>query len=103
MREEHSPVVAKAEHSHNESYAMYVMIWLTLLVLTQFTVLAGQMQLGALGIIIASVVTPAKASLVLFFFMHLGKEHLVFKVMFLFAIVTLVFTIAFTFFDYSFR
>ena len=84
-------------------YGFYVLIWLALLALTQLTVAAGQFHLGALGRVIAVVVTPAKALLVLFFFMHLRYEKPVFRYMVIFTIVSLVTAIGFTFADYSFR
>ena len=80
-----------------------MLIWLALLILTQFTVAAAQLHLGTLGIVIAVIVTPVKAALVLFYFMHLRYEHLIFKAMFVFAMLSLVAAIGLTFFDYSFR
>lgn len=84
-------------------YGFYVLIWLVLLILTQFTVAAGQFHLGTLGRVIAIIVTPAKALLVLLFFMHLRHEKPVFLVMFIVAVLTLVASLGLTFVDYGFR
>lgn len=84
-------------------YGFYVLIWTALLILTQFTVTAGQMELGLLGTIIALVITPVKATLVLLFFMHLRYEKPVYAAMFLFTVFTLAIAIGFTFSDYSYR
>ena len=88
---------------HHTPYGFYVLVWLSLLILTQFTVTAAQLHLGRLGLVIAVLVTPAKAALVLFFFMHLSRERLAIQAMFLFAAVALLSAIGLTFFDYSFR
>lgn len=98
MYESESP-----EHAAHVNYGMYVLIWIALLILTQFTVTAAQLHLGAMGIIIAVIVTPVKALLVLYFFMHLGYERLMFKGMFAFAVSTLIIAIGFTFLDVVFR
>ena len=93
-------------HVHNPAdtnYGLYVMVWVALLALTQFTVTAAQLHLGQLGIAIAVLVTPAKAILVLYFFMHLKYEKLIFKAMFCFAVFILIVAIAGTFFDVVYR
>ena len=84
-------------------YAFYVFIWLALLLLTQLTVLAGQMHWGTAGTIIALLVAPAKAALVLLYFMHLRHEKPLFAAMFLFTVFSLATAIALTFSDYFFR
>lgn len=88
---------------HEVPYGTYILVWIALLALTQFTVAAAQLHLGALGILIAVIVTPVKAVLVLFYFMHLRYEHVVFRAMFIFAVLSLLAGIGFTFLDYSFR
>ena len=93
-------------HAHDPAdvnYGLYVMVWIALLALTQFTVTAAQLHLGQLGIAIAVLVTPAKALLVLYYFMHLKYEKLIFKVMFCFAVFILIVAIAGTFFDVAYR
>ncbi|MDC0357779.1 cytochrome C oxidase subunit IV family protein [Oligoflexia bacterium] len=90
-------------NSHDVPYGFYVLIWIALLILTQFTVTAAQLHIGQLGIVIAVIVTPIKAALVLYYFMHLRYEGLLFQCMFAFAAMSLVVAIGLTFFDYSFR
>ncbi len=89
--------------AHDVPYGFYVLIWVSLLALTQLTVLAGQMNLGALGTTIALIVTPVKALLVLLFFMHLRYEKPLFSAMFIFAVFSLAAVLGLTFADYSFR
>jgi len=89
--------------AHVLPYGFYILVWIALLILTQLTVGAAQMHIGRLGILIAVVVTPIKATLVLYYFMHLRFERLLFQVMFGFAVLSLVSVIGITFFDYSFR
>jgi cytochrome c oxidase subunit IV len=94
---------APPDSNHSAPYGLYVLVWLSLLILTQFTVTAGQMRLGALGVIIALTVTPLKATLVLLFFMHLRYERPLLGAMFAFAVFSLAIAIGLTFSDYSFR
>ncbi len=91
------------DHTADVNYGMYVLVWIALLILTQFTVTAAQLHLGPMGIVVAVLVTPAKALLVLYFFMHLKYESLMFKGMFAFAVSTLLIAIGFTFIDVVFR
>lgn len=94
---------AQNDHAGDVNYGLYVLIWIALLILTQFTVTAAQLHLGPLGIAIAVLVTPAKALLVLYFFMHLKYESLLLKGMLAFAVSTLIIAIGFTFLDVVFR
>lgn len=80
----------------------FVMVWLALLGLTAVTVAASVWFPGRVGIGVAMVVTPIKAALILLWFMHLKYESLVFKLMFLAAILILAIVMGLTFFDYSF-
>ena len=80
----------------------FVMVWAALLALTAVTVAASVWFPGRVGIGVAMVVTPIKAALILLWFMHLKYESLVFKLMFLAAILILAIVMGLTFFDYSF-
>ncbi len=84
------------------SNGTFVLVWLALLVLTAVTVAASVWFPGRVGIGVAMVVTPVKAALILLWFMHLKYEALVFKLMFLAAILILAIVMGLTFFDYSF-
>lgn len=80
----------------------FVRVWLALLALTAVTVAASVWFPGRVGIGVAMVVTPIKAALILLWFMHLKYESVVFKLMFLAAILILAIVMGLTFFDYSF-
>ena len=54
-------------------------------------------------ILVAMIVTPIKAALILMFFMHLKYEKKGFVIMFLVAVGILSIFIGLTFFDYLFR
>jgi cytochrome c oxidase subunit 4 len=85
-----------AEHKHDAGHAAsehqgehhgmsrYIVVWLTLLVLTVVTVVTGKMDLGAANIWVAMAIAITKATLVVLFFMHLwdtgGVNRLVFVV-----------------------
>ena len=55
------------------SVSLYVMIWLTLMVATGITVLAGYQDFGFLNTVIALSIAVTKATLVVLFFM--GVRH----------------------------
>ena len=55
------------------SVFLYVMIWLTLMVATGITVLAGYQDFGFLNTVIALSIAVTKATLVVLFFM--GVRH----------------------------
>ena len=78
-------------------------VWVALIVLTAITVGASVYFPGHTGIVVAMLVTPAKASLILIYFMHLRFEKVVFVVMFLVAIAILAIVMGLTFVDYLFR
>jgi cytochrome c oxidase subunit IV len=81
----------------------FVLVWIALLLLTAVTVAAAQLQLGAASIAVPLVIASAKASLVLWFFMHLKYERMLFKLMLLMPIATLAVILVLTFFDIGYR
>ena len=81
----------------------FVLIWLALLVLTGVTIKAAQMRMGEWSILANLLIASTKASLVLWFFMHLKYEKMVFKLLFLIPIATITIIIALTFFDIWYR
>ncbi len=85
------------------SYGSYVLVWLALVVLTSVTVTIAGMHLGALSIATAIFIALIKGSLVVYYFMNLKNEDVMFRVMLLVALVTLTVIMVFTFFDISFR
>jgi cytochrome c oxidase subunit 4 len=78
-------------------------VWLALVALTGVLVglsVAGSPNLALLGLL---VITPTKASLVFFYFMHLKYESTALKYMVAIAIAVLVIFVGLTFTDYLFR
>ena len=82
---------------------LMVTVWVGLLLLTATTVAASVLFPGKIGILVAVLVTPAKATLILMYFMHLKYEKRGFTVMFLVAVGILATFMGLTFFDYLFR
>ena len=81
----------------------YVAVWLGLLVLTGLTIGAAGLRLGAMSMFINLLIASSKASLVLWFFMHLKYEKRLLKGMLLVPIATLTIIIGLTFFDIWYR
>jgi cytochrome c oxidase subunit 4 len=84
-------------------YRTFVIVWTLLLVLTAITVAVSRLHLGALNIWVALGIASLKSALVIFFFMHLKYEKLLFKLFLLGALVTLATFIGLTFFDVHYR
>ena len=91
--EKHEPV----------SYRTFIITWIALLILTGITVGVAQFDFGAINVWVALTVASIKASLVLFVFMHLRQESVLFKVGLLVMLVILVIFIGLTFTDVLFR
>lgn len=81
----------------------FVLIWLALLALTGVTIKAAQMRMGEWSILANLLIASTKASLVLWFFMHLKYEKMFFKLLFFIPIVTITIIIGLTFFDIWYR
>ena len=61
-------------HVHVVPYRVFFRVWLLLLFLTAILVIASTLMHEALSVWAMLIVTPLKAGLVLFFFMHLKYE-----------------------------
>ena len=87
---------------HSVSNGTFVVVWAVLLALTGL--LVGVSQLGT-GVAVWAMllVTPLKAGLVFYYFMHLKYEGLLLKAMVFVALATLVVFIGLLFLDISFR
>jgi len=85
------------------SYRTFVFVWVLLLALTATTVAVSRVHLGPLNIWVALGIASIKSALVIFFFMHLKFERLIFKLFLLLALVTLAIFIGLTFFDVLYR
>ncbi|MGB8929680.1 MAG: cytochrome C oxidase subunit IV family protein [Anaeromyxobacteraceae bacterium] len=80
-----------------------VAVWAALVALTGALVAANHFAPGNPGIVATTAITPAKAALVLWFFMHLREEGLAVRLMLLAAAVTIAIFIGLLMVDYSFR
>ncbi len=92
----------KPEH-HIVPYKTFIFVWIALVVLTATTITVAGLHLGRFSMLTALVIASIKASLVLWFFMHLKYEKRVFKILLLVPIATLTFIIGLTFFDIWYR
>jgi cytochrome c oxidase subunit 4 len=93
----------EAEHAHIVGYATFIKVWIVLVLLTGALVglsVTHKPNLMLLGLL---VITPTKASLVFFYFMHLKYESTALKYMVAAAIAVLVIFVGLTFTDYLFR
>ena len=61
-------------HAHIVPYGTFVKVWLLLLVLTAVLVVVGTVFHEALSVPAMLTITPLKAGLVFFYFMHLKYE-----------------------------
>jgi cytochrome c oxidase subunit 4 len=95
--------ISAAEEHHPLADGLLLKVYSALIVLTGITVAASVLYPGKIGIAVATVVTPVKATLILMFFMHLKYERKVFVIMFLVAIGILAIVMGLTFFDYLYR
>ena len=91
------------QHGHIGGTRNYIIIWITLLALTGTTITVAGMHLGRFSTLTALIIASIKASLVLWFFMHLKYEKRFFKYLLLVPITTLTFTIGLTFLDIWYR
>lgn len=91
------------EEHHTVSYKFNSVIWGLLLFLTATTVAVAQFDFGFLNVVVAMTIASIKASLVIFFFMHLKYEKPLFKIIVLVVFVLLAIAIGFTFFDIAYR
>jgi cytochrome c oxidase subunit IV len=81
----------------------YVLVWIALLALTGLTIGAARLELGAWGMAANLLIASTKASLVLWFFMHLKYETKFFKLLLLVPIATITVIILLTFYDVWYR
>jgi cytochrome c oxidase subunit 4 len=81
----------------------YVFVWIALLCLTGLTIKAAQMKMGEWSMVANIVIASTKASLVLWFFMHLRQEKRLFKLLIFVPLITISIIIGLTFFDIWYR
>jgi cytochrome c oxidase subunit 4 len=98
-----SSIQKQAGPPHIVGYATFIKVWIALVVLTGLLVglsVTHRPNLALLGLL---TVTPTKASLVFFYFMHLKYESAALRYMVAAAIAVLIIFIGLTFSDYLFR
>lgn len=91
------------EAPHIVPYATFVRVWVVLLALTLILTFVSKAFHEALAVIAMLTITPLKAGLVFYYFMHLKFEGPLLKAMVLVALVTLVVFLGMLFLDISFR
>ncbi len=91
------------QQGHTGKTRTYLIVWSLLLALTATTITVAGMHLGRFSTLTALVIASIKASLVLWFFMHLKYEKRLFKYLLLIPIATLTVIIGLTFLDIWYR
>jgi cytochrome c oxidase subunit 4 len=89
--------------NHAVGTKTFIFVWIALLCLTGLTIKAAQMQMGGWSMVANIAIASAKASLVLWFFMHLKSEKRLFKLLFFVPLMTISIIIGLTFFDIWYR
>jgi cytochrome c oxidase subunit 4 len=98
-----STLVTEEEHGHVVSYATFITVWVILLALTLLLTFVSKVFHEALSVWAMLTITPLKAGLVFYYFMHLKFEGPLLKGMVFVALATLVVFIGMLFFDTSFQ
>jgi cytochrome c oxidase subunit IV len=99
---------APATHTPNEQghiipYSTFVKVWLALLALTGLLVAVSRLEHEALSVPAMLTITPLKAGLVFYYFMHLKYEGTLLKGMLAIALLILMIFIGFLFLDLASR
>ncbi len=93
----------KNDETHIVKDRTFISVWVALLILTGVTIEAAHLQMGEWSMLANILIASTKASLVLWFFMHLKYERKLFKVLILVPILTITIIIGLTFFDIWYR
>jgi cytochrome c oxidase subunit 4 len=92
------------EHTaHIVPYRTYVGVWLLLLLLTAVLVTVSRLFHEKMAVWAMLFITPAKAALVFFYFMHLKYEKPYLKALVFLTLGLLVLVIGILFFDIAYR
>ncbi len=91
------------EHGHIIPYRTLVRVWLLLLFLTATLVFVSTVFHDILSVPALLTITPLKAGLVFFYFMHLKYEKPFFKGLVFLVLAVLIVFIGLTFSDLSYR
>lgn len=96
---DHSHHNAHSEGTHAVPLKLLVVVWLTLMLLTWFTVFVAGIDLGSLNLFIAMAVATVKASMVCLYFMHLRWDNPFNAFVFIFSLVCVSLFIFFAMLD----
>ena len=94
---------AESEHPHIVGYGTFIKVWIALVILTMMLVGLSATHSPNLMVLGLLTITPTKACLVFFYFMHLKYESTALKYMVAIAIAVLVIFVGLTFSDYLYR
>ncbi len=89
--------------THIIPYRTYIAVWLILLALTAVLVTVSRLFYEAMAVWAMLTITPVKAALVFFYFMHLKYEKPYLKALVFLILGLLVLVIAILFLDISYR
>jgi cytochrome c oxidase subunit 4 len=85
---------AHSNGGHHHSTKSYFVVWVILLACTVLTVVTGYMDLGKVNLPLALTIATFKASLVVWYFMHMrdaaGTNRIVFVTSFVFMFVMII-------------
>ena len=93
----------EAEPMHIVGYGTFIKVWIALVLLTGALVGLSVVHRPNLALVGLLVITPTKASLVFFYFMHLRYESAALKYMVATAIAVVIIFVLLTFSDYLYR
>jgi cytochrome c oxidase subunit IV len=93
-------IETQAEHPHVVGYATFVKVWAALVLLTLVLVGLSATHVPNLILVGLLVVTPTKACLVFYYFMHLKYENAALKYMVVATLAALVIFLGLTYTDY---
>lgn len=88
---------------HVVPYRTYIGVWVLLVSLTAVLVMVSRLYYETLSVWAMLVLTPIKAGLVFFYFMHLKYDRPFLKALVLMTLVLLITVIGLLFFDISYR
>lgn len=91
------------EKVHITPYRVYSTVLVILVILTAITISVTWIDAGKFAVAIAMLVACVKASLVLWYFMHLKFDALIIKIFVALVFILLLIVFVITFFDYLFR
>ena len=92
-----------AEQHPAAGYGTFIKVWAVLVALTLLLVALSATHMPNVMLLGLLIITPFKASLVFFYFMHLKYESAGLKLMVAVALFALIIFIGLTFMDYLFR